>query len=125
MDVFPAQEIIEHANLTSQDLTQFGTEAVEGFYFHQGPDQQGTEQVGQRLPAGAALAADGCTEQSGQRVTLEAIGEFRIGEGEGLFERIGQRGIGTGAAARALGFGLGRGGFNAGVRHMTVYIPSY
>ena len=51
MDVFAAQEIIEHAHLAGQDLAQFGAEAVEGFYFQQGPDQQGTEHVGQGSPS--------------------------------------------------------------------------
>jgi len=103
IDVFAAQEIREHANLPGQDRAQFGAEAVDGFYFHQGPDQQGTEHVGQRLPVGAALAADGRAEQSGQPVTPEAFGEFSVGEGQGLAEGIGQGSIGAGLAAGLLG----------------------
>jgi hypothetical protein len=109
IDVFAAQEIIEHADLAGQDLAQFGAEAVEGFYFHQRIDQQGAEQVGQRLPVGAALAADGRGEQSDQRVTLEAFGEFGVDEGQGLAEGIGQGGIGAGLAAGLFGLGPGRG----------------
>ena len=72
-------------------------------------------------PIRAALAADGRAEQTGQAVTLNALGEFGVGEGEGLSEGIGQRSIGAGAP----GFGLGRGFFMGGVRHRTVYKPSY
>ena len=125
IDVLAAQEIIEHAHLAGEDLAQFGAEAVEGLYLHQGPDQQGAEYAGQRLPVGAALAADGRTEQADQGVAPEAFGHFRVGEGAGLAEGVGQRGVGAGAAARALGFGSGGGGFAASVFHRTVHIPSY
>ena len=100
IDVFPAQEIVKHAHLAGQNLAQLGAEAVEGFDFQQRPDQQGTEHVGQRLPVGAALAADRRPEQSGQGVTLDAFGQFGVGEGEGLAQGVGQGGIGAGLAGR-------------------------
>ena len=81
IDVFAAQEIIEHADLALQDLAQFAAEAVEGFYLQQGPNQQGTEHVDQSLPVGTAFAADGLAEQAHQRVTLDPLGQFGVGEG--------------------------------------------
>jgi len=89
MDVLAAQEIVEHADLAGQNLAQLGAEAVEGIDLQQGPDQQGTEQVGQRFPVATALAADGGSEQAGQGVLLDAFGQFGVGEGEGLAQGVG------------------------------------
>jgi len=105
INILPAQEIVEHADLTGQNLAQLGAEAVEGFDLQQGPDQQGAEQVGQRLPVATALAADGGGEQASQGVALEAFGQFGIGEGEGLAQGVGQRGVGAGLAGSFPGAG--------------------
>ena len=99
VDVLAAQEIVEHTDLAGQELAQFGAEAVEGFGFEQGPDQQCAQHIGQRLGFGAALAAEGGPEQTRQRMTLEAPGQFGVGEGQGLAEGIGQWGVGTGLSA--------------------------
>ena len=127
VDVLAAQEIVEHADLAGQDLAQLGAEAVEGFGFEQGPDQQRTEHIGQGLGLGAAFAAEGRPEQAHQRVTLEAFGQFGVREGQGLAEGVGQGGVGTGVAAGRLGLGLGREVLRAWrvCAYMTVYIPSY
>jgi len=127
MDVLAAQEIIKHAHLARQNLTEFGAEAVQRFNFQQRPDPQRTQQIGQRFSIGAAFAAHGGAEPPNQRVTLDAFGQFGIDEGQGLVERIGQGGVGTGAAALAgfRGLRFGRGDFNSGASQMTVYRPLY
>ncbi len=112
VDVLAAQEIVEHADLAGQDLAQLGAEAVEGFGFKQGPDQQRAQHIGQRLRLGAAFAAEGCLEQPHQRVTLEAFGRFGVREGQGLAQGVGQGGIGTWAAAGAWGAWPEPGGFH-------------
>jgi len=121
VDVLAAQEIVEHAHVACQDLAPFGAEAVERPDLEQGPDQQGAEHVGQGFAVGAAFAAQGGAEQADQRVALDPLGQFGIGEDQGLGEGIGQGGIGAGGAA-----GLGGGGVWAlGCRHRAVYLPTY
>jgi hypothetical protein len=50
-------------------------------------------------------------------VTLEALGEFRVGEGQGLAEGIRQGGIGAGWAAGLLGVGPGTGAVEVSFSH--------
>jgi hypothetical protein len=69
------------------------------------PGPQGAEHVGQGFAVGTTLAAQRGAEQADQPVALAALGQFGIGEDQGLGEGIGQGGIGTRAAA-----GLGVGG---------------
>ena len=63
------------------------------------------------------MAADGRAEQSGQGVALDTLGQFGVGEGQGLAERIRQGSVGTGLAAGFSDSGPGREGFKVRFGH--------
>jgi len=83
---------------------------MDGFEREQRPDQQGAEHVGEGFTIPTAFAAESLGQQSGQAVAAHALGQFGVGKGAGILERVGEGGIGTRAGGGAAAVGWGGGG---------------